>query len=206
MFALLLLLSSPPALAAEPDELVQVDASAEEVARSEYERLRQELDRLAKRNAWAGVERTFAKMVATGVSPRFDDLKIAAHAAQAAGDIGEARDRLARAASIKEDKEVLDWLWSIDSNYGPVYFAGNPGKVELAPKVMPFDPVQSKAVQFAAAQVEETGIFEGLLPRGDYLFGGREIDVGTSIRKVDLRTDAGVRKSQRKRKKSDENG
>lgn len=201
MFALLLVLWSGPAFAGEP-ELVAVDATDEEVAESEYRRLREELDRLAKRNAWAGVERTFIKMLETGREPKFDDLKTAAHAAQQLGDISEARERLAKAAAMREDKDVLDWLWIIDSNYGPVFFAGNPGQVSLAPKVMPFDPVQSKAVQFAAAQVAETGMFEGLLPRGDYLFGEREIDVGTSMRRVDLRNDAGVRKSERKKKKS----
>jgi len=207
MILLLAALFSAPALAGET-EFAQVDATQQEVAQSEYRRLAEELDRLAKRNAWGGVERTFQKMLATGVTPHFEDLKIAAHAAQSTGDIGEARDRLARAATIKEDKEVLDWLWAIDSNYGPVYLAGNPGEVALTPKTMPFDPVQARAVQYAVKQVEETGVFEGLLPKGEYTFGDpkgkdsvMDIDVDASMRKVDLRTDGGVRKSERKKRK-----
>lgn len=214
MLLLFFALLAPPWLApsahAGETEFAQVDASDDEIATSEYRRLAEEMDRLAKRNAWGGVERTYEKMLATGITPTFDDLKTAAHAAQARGDIGEARTRLARASTIQEDKEVLDWLWAIDSNYGPVLLSGNPGEVALAPKVMPFDPVQSKAVQFAVAQVAETGTFEGLLPKGDYTFGDpdgkdtvMDIDVGASIRKVDLRNDGGVRKSERKKKKKD---
>ena len=210
LFLALLLVPILPANSAEP-EFAQVDASADEIASSEYRRLAEEMDRLAKRNAWAGGGRTYQKMLETGVTPDFDDLKTAAHAAQARGDIGEARTRLARASTIREEKEVLDWLWAIDSNYGPVLLAGNPGEVALAPKVMPFDPVQARAVQFAVAQVAETGTFEGLLPKGDYTFGdsdgkgqSMEIDVGSSMRKVDLRNDGGVRKSERKKKKKKE--
>lgn len=197
-------LLSSASLASNEVEFAEVDATAAEVAESEYRRLHEELDRLAKRNAWPGVERTFQKMLATGVEPQFEDLKVAAHAAQASGDIAAARDRLAKASGLKEDKEILDWLWSIDSQYGPVFFAGNPGDVALEPKVMPFDPIQAKAVQHAAKQVEETGIFEGLLPKGDYTFGGAELEVGSSVKRVDLRDDSGVRKSRRKKRKQDD--
>ena len=45
----------------------------------------QELAKLATRNAWAGVERTYKAIVATGHAPSFEDHYSGAHAARAHG-------------------------------------------------------------------------------------------------------------------------
>lgn len=204
LFALLsLLMSTPAAVAGEAD--TDGPEYTQSQRESEYKRLSHEMDRLAKRTAWAGVERTFSRMLETGIEPTFEDLETAAHAAQALGNIEAALSRLQRAAKIREDKDLFDWVWAIQRAYGTVLLAGDPGKVTLEPKVMPFDPTQAKVVAYAQQSIVETGVFEGMLPVGEYTFGGVEIlvkDSNASRRTVDLRTDGGVRKSERKKKKS----
>ena len=170
---------------------------------AEYKRLHEELSRLVKRNAWAGAERTYQAMLETGVEPHFQDLKLAAQVAQSFGDIQVVRDRLAAATKLREDPEILNALWAIDHNYGKVSLAGDPGKVELKVDVVPFDPTHARAVEHAVEQVAATGMFEGLLPRGSYTFAGRAVEVrpDASMQRIDLRSDGGVRKSNRARRK-----
>lgn len=178
----------------------------ESARQAEYKRLHEELNRLVKRNAWAGAERTFQAMIETGVEPRFEDLKLAAQVAQAFGDIQVVRERLSTAAKLREDPDILNALWAIDQNYGKVALAGDPGKVQLRAEVVPFDPTQARAVEHAVEQVEKTGMFEGLLPRGTYTFAGRSIEIRpyASIERIDLRSDGGVRKSNRARRKQED--
>ena len=163
--------------------------------RAEYVRLAQELEKLAARNAWVGVERTFLAMEATGVPLDFDPLLSGAHAARDNGDAAAVKDRLERAAKIKEQKDVFDWMWELDTHYGKVFLACDDVKkkskrVTLEASAMPFDPSQAKAVNWAINTVEETCFFEGLLPGGDYHFGAAEFTVKPRLETVrlDLRT------------------
>ncbi|MFK7928422.1 MAG: hypothetical protein AB8H79_09535 [Myxococcota bacterium] len=210
LVALFMLLSFTPPAFAGGDDPVPVDPAVSQSQRqSEYKRLSVEMDTLAKKTAWAGVERTFQRMIETGVDPTFDDLRTAATASQALGDIQGTFSRLNQARELQEDKELFEWIWALERAYGRVLLAGNPGKVTFAAKVIPFDPTQAKVVQFAQKSIEETGVFEGWLPVGEYTFGGVEIlvkDSNTSRRTVDLRTDEGVRKSERKKKKRETKG
>jgi len=205
LVALLLLLSAAPHAFAGGDTPVPEDPAVSQSQReSEYKRLSHEMDTLAKKTAWAGVERTFKRMVETGIEPTFDDLRTAATASQALGDIHATFTRLNQARELREDKELFEWIWALERAYGRVLLAGNPGKVTFEAKVIPFDPTQAKVVQYAQKSIEETGVFEGWLPVGEYTFGGVDIlvkDSNTSRRTVDLRTDDGVRKSERKKKK-----
>jgi hypothetical protein len=177
-------------------------AAAAATARAEYVRLQQELEKLSARNAWSGVERTYTALVATGLPPTFQDHLFGAHSARSMGDVTSARARLLAANALREDREVLDWLWEIDSNYGLVYLAADPGTANLVADVMPFEPDQSQAVLFAQQQVTDTGTFEGYLPQGKYTFCGSEVRVQPRVQavRIDFRTDAGV-KSQRKKEK-----
>jgi hypothetical protein len=164
------------------------------------------MDRLAKRTAWPGVERTFQDMLATGVPPQFDDLKTAAQAAYALGDVSQCRERLMTAHAMREEQDIVDWLWQIDQTFGRVSLAGDPGEIQLAAAVMPFDPTQARSVQWAIDAVAATGVYEGLLPAGEYVFGTHKVKVspGTSSGvKVDLRTDEGLRKSKKAQKKAE---
>ena len=61
--------------------------NAAEVALGEHNRLSVELQTLAQRGAWAGVERTFLRLVSTGIEPDFDDWVVGAASARARGDM-----------------------------------------------------------------------------------------------------------------------
>lgn len=185
----------------EPEGQVQSVNAPTSHAQAEYYRLSQELEKLAQRNAWAGVERTYRALVETGVSPTFDDFLYGAYGARAVGDVTSARARLLAANTIREEREVLDWLWEIDSNYGQVYLAADPGAVEFRVDSMPFEPNQAKAVEFAQTQITEIGVFEGYLPQGTYWFGTHEVKVQPRVQavRIDIRTDNGKKKKKKKK-------
>lgn len=211
VYLLLPLFMGSPAVAGDSSDAATL-ASSESARTAEYKRLREEFQRLVKRNAWAGAERTFQSMLQTGVEPHYGDLKVAAQVAQASGDISLAQERLKQAHFQQqeadnsfEDKEVIEALFAIDSSYGPVFLAGNPGEASLSVKVMPFDPTQARAVEHAIETVKRTGMYEGLLPKGDYEFSGHDIKVRPRVTKVqvDLRTEQGVRKSRRAQRRAE---
>jgi hypothetical protein len=162
-----LLGASTPAFAAPGDD----------AARAEYVRLSAELKRLSEKNAWTGVERTYQAILETGVDPTYDDYFYAAHAARSFGDVTAARDRLLLANDIREEREVMDWLWEIDSSYGKVALMSDPGTHALEPDAMPFHPDRAATVQYAQQQITETGAYEGFLPEGEYSFGRFEVRV-----------------------------
>ena len=176
---------------------------------AEYIRLSQELEKLSKRNAWAGVERTYQALVRTNGPLNSEDYKIGAHSAQALGKMSEARDRLQLANQFGEDIEVIDWLWDIESNYGRVFLAGDPGTVTLECAAMPFNPIQAKSVQLAIQMIGEEGTFDGLLPQGQYFLvsskGRQEVHVMPRIQnvRIDLRTEDGIKRSLRKQRKEE---
>lgn len=206
MFVLLLALLAPGLrahAAPPPADAAVVTPSAG--AAAEYKRLHEELDRLAKRNAWTGAERTYQAMLQTGAPMQFDDLKIGAQVAMAFGDIAVVRERLEAASKLREDREVIESLFAIDQSYGRVSLAGDPGEVELVVDTPPFDPTYARAIENAVERVRQTGTFEGLLPRGSYTFAGRQVAVGPGVStpRIDVRSDAGVRKSSKAKKKAD---
>lgn len=193
IFALLLATLVTSAAAGE------IEASAQ----AEYVRLSDDLDRLMQKNAWAGVERTYAKMAELGIPLSFEDYVAGAHAARQAGDVTAARERLTHANALREERDVLDWLWEMDSQYGQVSLKGDLGAVTLAAVQMPFDPLMAKSVQFAEAKVAETGVFEGFLPAGTYAFAGITVKVQPRVTaaRIDIRTDEGMealRKAERR--------
>lgn len=169
------------------------------VRMAEYKRLHDKIGALAQKNAWQGVERAFEDMQATGVMLEFEDYLWGAHAARAIGNIGASRQRLKRCNSIREDREVIDWLAEIDANYGMVTLMGDPGKVELVAEQTPFDPVKKRAMEYAQAQILETGTFEGYLPSGNYTFGKFTVRVSPSIfgETIDVRSDDHIRRLER---------
>ena len=154
---LLLLASSAPATASEVD-------------RAEYIRLAGEIRGLADRQAWGGVERAYQAAVQTAHPLTFRDHLSGAHAASASGDMAAVRERLFQAHQIAEDHEVIDWLWSIDSEYGAVDLVADAG-FALTATELAFDPIRSRSVTFAAKTLAETGTYQGLLPAGAYQVG-----------------------------------
>jgi len=159
-------------------------AQTNDAAQAEYVRLSSEMKRLAEKNAWEGVEMTWVKLQENGVAPQYEDWYLAAQAARSAGDVTAARDRLIAANEIREEREVMDWLWEIDSSYGKVSLTADVGTLTLEPEEMPFHPDRAAAVRFAQAKVTETGAYEGYLPEGRYLFGTFEVVVVPRVQTV----------------------
>lgn len=166
---------------------------------AEYTRLTQEIQSLAKKGHWAGVERAYRAMLDTGIPPTADEYVAGAQAARQLGDVTEARQRIVLALEVLNVHELRDWLSEIDTSYGPVALYGDPGKVSLETDAIPFDPLKKAAVEHAMAEVDATGSYEGLLPAGNYRFGSLSIDVrpGVSTERIDVRSDKYMRKLER---------
>lgn len=152
---------------------------------AEHQRLSSEMSQLAQRQSWTGVEKKYLELQKLGVTLTFDDLLRGAYAARALGNVMDAYVRLKDAAKLNGTKEVVDWLYTIDANYGHVVLVATPPKgVELAVAELPFDPDSRVAVQAAMETVKAAGVFEGMLPRGSYTYAGQPFTVepGISVR------------------------
>lgn len=207
-FAIGFLFWLSPALAQEEGGGAVSSVVLNDPAAAEYYRLRDKLDALARKNHWSGAERTYQEMRALPVPLTFADHLAGAQAARATGDITAARERLEQCHRIREDKEVMDWLWSIDQNYAHVSLMSDPGKVELVAKEIPFDPAVAASLKVAQDRLAATGQYDGLLPKGDYTFGAFELKIrpGVQAQRIDVRTDEGIREAEkaaaRERRKS----
>ncbi|MED5370529.1 MAG: hypothetical protein VX899_05935 [Myxococcota bacterium] len=188
---LLVLLPSPWALsrgdASADAEMEQVaEGQAIDPARqAEYYRLHDECMKLAKRQLWDGVARLYLEMEATGAALRYDDYVAGAMAARHAGDVLLAYERLQAAAKLDGTREVIDWLWTIDTQFGRVELRTDPqAPASLEPARMPMLPDQRAAVEHAQAQLAQTGAFVGFLPAGDYSFAGQGFTVQAGPKEV----------------------
>jgi hypothetical protein len=156
----------------------------------EYNRLSEEIERLASKNAWAGVERTFLQLLGTGVEPSFDDWIRGADAARAQGDLASAHARLVAANALREDRTVLESLWDIDSRYGRVSLSCDPDSyILLEPERTAMDPDLLRSIEFASARIHDGCRFEGFLPVGTYRLLDEVIEVEprSPVTVVDLR-------------------
>ena len=165
---LALLLASAPAAALSP-----------EAAEAEHTRLTEEMRKLAKRNAWHGVEKQYQSMLdlqKDGVVLTYEDHMKGAEAARELGRITDVYNRLQSARVQQKGEEVRSWLREIESNYGMALLVRDDrysGDTELAPSAMPFDPAKRAAIGAAQQALVDEGRYEGLLPHGDYTFGGK---------------------------------
>lgn len=151
-------------------------ASANKIAQGEYYRLSHEMNKLAQRGAWSGVERAYHAVEGIGLPLSFDDHLRGANAARARGDIATTRARLMAAHTQREDRQVIEWLWRIDEGYGTaVLRTEGPGTLERTGAS--FLPEELAAVAFAQRQLAEAGAFSGYLPAGTYTLDGERFDV-----------------------------
>ncbi len=157
------------------------EARAGTLEEGEHVRLSEEMRRFAKRNAWKGVEAAYAEMLALeakGVALTFDDHYLAAQAARGLGDINAVHERLSRAARLEATEEVTGWLSELDATYGTVDLRNRrKAAATLVPAQMPFAPDQRASIEAAAQAVASSGRYEGLLPAGEYTFGGQAVSV-----------------------------
>ena len=168
IFSLAVLVAPPPAYAGEREE-------------AEHTRLAEEMNKLAARNAWRGVEAAYKKMLPLerrGVVLTFEDHFVGAQAASNLGDINATYTRAKRAAQVAETpnqtRRAENWIREIESNYGQVELRVSSrfeGTVVLQIGEMPFANDQRAAYDVARQSVSERGSYDGLLPLGEYTFG-----------------------------------
>lgn len=165
--------------------LFALPSFADDRAEAEHTRISGDMEQLAERQVWSGVEKKFLELEKVEIEPTYADLMHGAYAARALGDMSTAYARLKRAAKVDSTKEVIDWLYAIDMNYGSVELTATPPRnIELTVASMPFDPDQRVAVEKAVEVVGAKGGYTGLLPRGEYTFAGQsfKVEPGLSVR------------------------
>jgi hypothetical protein len=157
----------------------------------ELARMVEDLQRLAEREVWRGVERNYLQILdLEGVEIPAEVHVSAAYAARAGGDMTATLDRLERglAAGLADETiQVEAWVRNIREQYGRVELLITPPKgVELSIDGMPFEPEKRSQVEQAIREMRSTGYFHGLLPAGDYALGGKGFNV---VAGVDTRVD-----------------
>jgi hypothetical protein len=161
--------------------MFSTQAAAMTAAEAEEIRLTEEMRSLARRNVWSGVDRMYRALSDLGAQLSAPQHVLGAHAAQDLGDIQACYDRLRAAARLDPTREVIDWLWAIDSTYGQVELTAEPG-VSLSVTEPPIDAVQRKVIGLAAEHLATSGQFVGMLPVGEYAMGGMTLVVTSGHR------------------------
>lgn len=159
---------------------------------AEHTRLSEEMRRLGSRNAWRGVEAAYLKLEELekkGVKLTFDDHLLGAQAARDQGQITQVYKRLRRAEAIRPADEVKGWIAEILASFGEVRIARDDrweGDTSIVPAEMPFAPDQRAAIGAAQAVFDATGLYDGLLPFGQYTVGGKAFDVAQGGARVEV--------------------
>lgn len=162
-----------------PLPAADLQAPADARVQAEYRRLSGELRSLARRQHWAGAERAYQELAALGLPIALEDLVAGGEAARALGELGLAYERLAAAARLDGRREIVDWLWAVDQQYGRVRLRVEPAGAAgvLTAAAPPILPEPRLCVEVAQRRLAEAGVFEGLLPAGSYTLGGQRFEV-----------------------------
>ena len=108
-----------------------------------------------------------------GLEIGVNELLMAAQASQGLGDIYQAKERVSQALLLKEKKSTRKWYTQLNNDYGQVTLvARNKSARTLEQLQITMDPIQSQAIVFAQETLQSKGEFRGLLPLGEYNFGG----------------------------------
>ena len=175
MIAVLLALLGTPARAetpADPSAIADRDAA-------ERVRLERELVDLARRNAWEGVYRAYREIERLGGSSVVSTHELGAEASRALGDAWGTYQRLLRVIALAGPEAVTHEIMAgYREQYGRVIVRRvEPTPILLTADVAPFAPYLRAAIACAAAQLDETGAFDGFLPLGHYEIGSYSLDV-----------------------------
>lgn len=144
---------------------------------AEVARLQSEMQRLASRETWSGVEGLYHRLLALeskGIELTYAEHMLGAQAARALGNVAATRTRLLRALALWETSLARNWLTEIDQRYGTVSVRVPNRQREsytLAISQMPFQSDQRFAIDFARDAILEDAFFEGYIPIGQYTLG-----------------------------------
>ena len=153
-------------------------ASAKSADEAEYDRLVSEMGRLSKVQSWSSVNSKFEELEELGLDIRIEEYLVGAQAAQEIGDIAKTKDRVSSALLMKEKRSIRSWYSQLDNNYGYVkLIAKTKGNRELSRVEPIMDPIQSRSIEYASDAVSSKGKFYGMLPVGEYSFGGQSFMV-----------------------------
>lgn len=167
-----------PALVGHADALA---GSCSATDGAEMTRLREEMGKLAAKNAHGGIIRAFEHMLKLHKSDKCEvkagDYTLAAGAARGTGDIASA---IAWLAAGGASSEVAD----LKARFGQVAIKEKAGDL-VKDGGMPFPPDERAAIEAAASAVKATGKFSGYLPVGKYTLGSKTFEVkNTGVTKV----------------------
>ncbi len=191
------------ALAIFASFVLPTEAQAGTRDEAELARLIDDLESLAERQVWNGVERRYDQiMELEGVDVPREVHLTAAYAARALGQVYETYVRLERVTAIQSSEEIEAWMRDIQEEYARVTLAVEPRRaVELAIETRPFDPDQRQQVETAALAMATEGYFVGMLPEGVYFLGGERFEV---IAGVDTTVDLSMKELRLRRKQEEE--
>jgi hypothetical protein len=156
------------------------------VAQGRYEQLRGEMERMAGRNAWGGVEDAWTEIQGLGITIPVPTRLLAADSARIRGDAWSAYQRLADVLRVDPEAHgVAGQMQIYRENYGRVTVR----RVEATPipleaAEVPLMPEARAALDFAAKQLKTTGGFDGMLPVGNYTVGTYPIEVKATLEPV----------------------
>ncbi len=168
----------------------------------EAERLRlsDELQSLAKRNAWSGVERKYNALIKTKCELEYEQYSLGAESAKNLGKTFEMYERLQSASQITPDEELTKTLEQLRTNYGRVEIRGDARRrAPLIRDSMPFAPDQRKSIEYAQSVMEGTGSFKGMLPvGGPYKVADKEftVEAGDEWQEIVVGKGKGPRKNE----------
>jgi hypothetical protein len=175
-----------------------------DATKAEVLRLEEEIKKLAAKNAWSGVARTYESIEKLGdeafaVASNASGIHmLGAQAARNLGDIRRYKTLLLlaktslQAAGGAVDEATLQAveaeLSQIQAAYGVVRIAprSEPKSAkkkealrgpELVPAAMPFAQDQRASIEAARQEIAATGYFTGLIPAGDYTLGPESFTV-----------------------------
>lgn len=183
--AVLLLCATMPAFATQ-DSVEYNDDTAE------FQRLENELTSLAERHHWAGVERTYKRLLDADPSAiTYASHRAAADAARNSGDIGATLVRLTHAitcytAHPSTDSMDRSLFEELESQFSDVEITTWPPSSATLQYIgiMPFQPDKRMQIERAIGSLSETGAFTGMLPTGDYTVDDRAFTVVSGARVV----------------------
>ena len=149
---------------------------------AESERLLHELDRLAQKGAWSGVERVFRKLRDAGGDLPASAWRTGGDAARQRGNATEAQRRYVKAERL-EPESTNEALVQYRTAYGVLEVRRVEATcITLTPADNPFDPSKQAAITWAQDRLAEDGAFRGLVPIGTYTVGGHTVQITAGLK------------------------